>query len=82
MICRKKPMMEQKKNPKRTNKTKRVTLKLPAVFPSEQEKGDPLNDEEELIEFSTTGTIRDDLPMTEGPVILVIPIGGDAGEFS
>ena len=41
-----------------------------------------MNGEEELIEFSTTGTIRDDLPMTEEPVILVIPIGGDADAFS
>lgn len=41
-----------------------------------------MNDDDELIEFSTTGTIRDDLPMTEEPVILVIPIGGDVDAFS
>ncbi|WP_280952032.1 hypothetical protein [Galactobacillus timonensis] len=41
-----------------------------------------MNEDDELIEFSTTGTIRDDLPMTEESVILVIPIGGDADAFS
>ncbi|WP_108775968.1 hypothetical protein [Lactimicrobium massiliense] len=64
-----------------TNKDMRAVSELPAVFPSKQ-KGVPMNDEEELIEFSTTGTIRDDLPMTDEPVILVIPIGGDADAFS
>ena len=35
-----------------------------------------------LIDISTTGTIRDDLSLTEEAVILVIPIGGDPDEFS
>ena len=74
-------MMKQRKSPKMTNKDMLAVSELPAVFPSKQ-KGVPMNDEEELIEFSTTGTIRDDLPMTDEPVILVIPIGGDADAFS
>ena len=75
-------MMAQMKNPKRMNKKMRAVVGPPVVFPSGQEKGDPMNEDDELIEFSTTGTIRDDLPMTEEPVILVIPIGGDADAFS
>jgi len=75
-------MMAQMKNPKRMNKKMRAVVGPPVVFPSGQEKGDPMNEDDELIEFSTTGTIRDDLPMTEESVILVIPIGGDADAFS
>lgn len=41
-----------------------------------------MEENEVLIDVSTTGTIRDDLPMTEDAVILVIPIGGDPDEFS
>ena len=41
-----------------------------------------MNDDDELLEFSTTGTIRDDLPMTEGPVVMVSTIGGDVDAFS
>ena len=74
-------MMKQRKSPRMTNKDMRAVSELPAVFPFKQ-KGVLMNDEEELIEFSTTGTIRDDLPMTEESVILVIPIGGDADAFS
>lgn len=41
-----------------------------------------MKSENELIDISTTGTIRDDLSQTEDGVILVIPIGGDTDELS
>ena len=41
-----------------------------------------MEENEVLMDISTTGTIRDDLSMTEDAVILVIPIGGDPDEFS
>ena len=40
-----------------------------------------MEENEVLIDISTTGTIRDDLSLTEEAVILVIPIGGDADEL-
>ena len=40
-----------------------------------------MEENEVLMDISTTGTIRDDLPATEDAVILVIPIGGDSDEF-
>ena len=40
-----------------------------------------MEENEVLIDISTTGTVRDVLPMTEDAIILVIPIGGDADEF-
>ena len=41
-----------------------------------------MEENEVLKDISTTGTIRDDLLMTEDAVILVIPIGGDPDEFA
>jgi len=41
-----------------------------------------MEENEVLIDITTTGTIRDDLSLTEEAVILVIPIGGDPDEFS
>ena len=40
-----------------------------------------MEENEVLMDISTTGTIRDDLSMTEDAVILVIPIGGDPDAF-
>jgi len=35
-----------------------------------------------LVDFSTTATIRESIEAhAEEPVIIVVPIGGDAGEF-
>lgn len=41
-----------------------------------------MEENEVLKDISTTGTIQDDLSMTEDAVILVIPIGGDPDEFA
>ena len=40
-----------------------------------------MEENEVLMDISTTGTIREDLHVTEDAVILVIPIGGDPDEF-